>query len=444
MGIIDRIFKSNIKKISIQNDEIFNDDKSIEDTEIKDTHLSKNLIEEGFNESENIYEEYVYPSLELLAETQKENSISMYKCISFLKESNKNVKFPILIGETENKDIIIEDLADINNILIAGATGTGKSILLNSIIINLIYFVKPNELKFILIDCKGVEFSVYSNIPHMLIPVVTDSRKAIGALNWINEEIKNRYKILIENNVKDINSYNQKANTKIPNILVIIDDFFDLTYEFKTEANDIIESIISKARNVGINMIISSQSVSKNIISESIKSNILNRISFKVSSEKESIAILDKKGADRLVPVGEILYKKYNSNSLQTIKGIYIDNFEIKKVVEAISINYKYNNSDKLVESFDKFNSGEMSLNNDEASEIDELFDESLDLVVDMGQVSASMLQRRFKIGYSRAGRIIDQMEERGLISGYEGSKPRQVIISKDEWEELKNIKKYN
>jgi S-DNA-T family DNA segregation ATPase FtsK/SpoIIIE len=326
------------------------------------------------------------------------------------------------------------DIIRMPHILIAGATNSGKSSCLNSIIISFLMKVKPSEVRFIMIDPKMVELSIYNGIPHLLSPVVINPKKAASALSWIVEEMETRFKILVGRNFKSLEMYNFEAKRNenedenfkpLPYILVFIDELADLMMLSASEVEDSICRIAQMGRAVGIHLIISTQRPSVNIITGLIKANIPSRIAFMVTSNVDSRVILDCAGADKLVGKGDMLYLPYYSNRPERIQGAFVTSNEIEMVTGYIrnigSPEYSLEISKRI--------SDEERNTQDE----DDLFYEALRVVVDFGHASASLLQRRLKIGYSRAARIIDQMEDRELVSGYDGSKPREVLISRED-----------
>jgi len=330
--------------------------------------------------------------------------------------------------------------------LIAGATGSGKSVCINSLIISILYKSKPSDVKMILVDPKMVELSGYNGIPHLLIPVVTDPKKAAGALNWAVQEMVNRYNLFASKGVKDIKGYNaeiekEKAedSVKLPQIVIIIDELADLMMVAPNDVEDAICRLAQMARAAGMHLVVATQRPSVDVITGIIKANIPSRIAFTVSSQVDSRTILDMAGAEKLLGKGDMLYFPVGYSKPQRIQGTWISEKEIESIVDFIKTDTESIYSDEIIKSIEKGNSKiKEGDNNGEDEDSDILLNDAIDLVVDMGQASASMLQRRFKIGYSRAGRIVDQMEIRGLVSGHEGSKPRQLLITKEEWQELK------
>ena len=359
---------------------------------------------------------------------------------------NHKSKICYALGRDAAGEVCVGDISKMPHMLIAGATGSGKSVCINSIIVSLLYKAKPSEVKMILIDPKMVELSGYNGIPHLLIPVVTDAKKAAGALNWAVQEMENRYKLFAEHGVKDLKGYNalmekEEEGIKLPQMVIIIDELADLMMVAPNDVETAICRIAQKARACGMHLVIATQRPSVDVITGLIKANVPSRIAFTVSSQVDSRTILDMAGAEKLLGKGDMLYFPVGENKPLRIQGTFISEGEIEKIVDNIKENSNATYSEDIIKSIETVNNPDNKGNNSDDSskdDADELLEEAIDLVMDMGQASASMLQRRFKIGYSRAGRIVDQMEARGLISGYDGSKPRQVLISKKEWQELK------
>ena len=350
-------------------------------------------------------------------------------------------KIAFALGKDAAGEIVVGDIAKMPHTLIAGATGSGKSVCINSLIVSILYKAKPSEVKMMLIDPKMVELSGYNGIPHLLIPVVTDPKKAAGALNWAVQEMVNRYKLFADKGVKDIKGYNKiiekEEGVKLPQIVIIVDELADLMMVAPNDVEDAICRLAQMARAAGMHLVIATQRPSVDVITGIIKANIPSRIAFGVSSQVDSRTILDMVGAEKLLGKGYMLYFPVGETKPHRIQGAFISEKEIEKIVAHIKKNNESTYSEAIIESIENTNTGGKA-SESEKEDADPILNDAIDLVVDMGQASASMLQRRFKIGYSRAGRIVDQMEARGLISGYEGSKPRQVLISKAEWQELK------
>lgn len=354
-------------------------------------------------------------------------------------------KLTFALGKDAAGNICVGDIAKMPHVLIAGATGSGKSVCINSIIVSILYKAKPSEVKMILIDPKMVELSGYNGIPHLLIPVVTDPKKAAGALNWAVQEMVKRYSLFASVGVKDLKGYNKiigkKEGAKLPQIVIIVDELSDLMMVAPNDVEDAICRLAQMARAAGMHLIIATQRPSVDVITGIIKANVPSRIAFTVSSQVDSRTILDSAGAEKLLGRGDMLYFPTGEIKPLRMQGAFVSEKEIEKIVESIKESNNSTYSKDILESIEKAgnnNSKGGSDSSDDGEDADVLLEDAIDLVVDIGQASASMIQRRFKVGHSRAGRIIDQMEARGLISGYEGSKPRQVLISKSEWQELK------
>ncbi|NMM65705.1 DNA translocase FtsK [Clostridium sp. P21] len=344
--------------------------------------------------------------------------------------SNKNLAY--CLGKDIGGNCVASDLSKMPHMLIAGATGSGKSVCINTLIISLLYKYSPDNVKLLMIDPKVVELSIYNGIPHLLIPVVTDPKKAAGALNWAVQEMTRRYRLFAENSVRNIEGYNElfekgKIESKLPFVVIIIDELADLMMVCPNDIEDYIGRLAQMARAAGMHLVIATQRPSVDVITGVIKANIPSRISFAVSSQIDSRTILDTAGAEKLLGKGDMLFYPVGESKPIRIQGAFISENEVENVVNFIKEQqgepeYK----DEIINQIDNNSSG-----ND--SECDELLGEATRIVVDAGQASTSLLQRRLRIGYNRAARIIDQMEEKGIISGRDGSKPRQVLISRQD-----------
>ncbi len=369
-------------------------------------------------------------------------SVFLREVIESEQFQNHKSKLAFSLGKDAAGEIVVGDIAKMPHTLIAGSTGSGKSVCINTLIVSILYKAKPSEVKMILIDPKMVELSGYNGIPHLLIPVVTDPKKAAGALNWAVQEMVNRYKLFADKGVKDIKGYNaimgKEEGVKLPQIVIIVDELADLMMVAPNDVEDAICRLAQMARAAGMHLVIATQRPSVDVITGIIKANIPSRIAFTVSSQVDSRTILDMAGAEKLLGKGDMLYFPVGETKPLRIQGAFISEKEIEKIVAEIKKKSETTYSEAIIESIENANNSNKNSDSSEEDDADPILNEAIDLVVDMGQASASMLQRRFKIGYSRAGRIVDQMEARGLISGYEGSKPRQVLISKSEWQELK------
>ena len=362
------------------------------------------------------------------------------------KFNNAESKLTIALGKDTAGDVTIGDIAKMPHVLIAGATGSGKSVCINTLLTSILYKAKPSDVKLILVDPKVVELSVYNGIPHLLIPVVTDPKKAAGALDWAVSEMEARYAKFAEYGVRDIKGYNkvierEENGKKLPQIVIIIDELADLMMVAANDVEASICRIAQKARAAGMHLVVATQRPSVDIITGVIKANIPSRIAFTVSSQVDSRTILDQVGAETLLGKGDMLYFPTGEMKPQRMQGAFVSDAEVENIVTFIKGNSEARYNEDIIEHIEKQGKVNKGMDDPEAEDdedADALLDQAIELVVDMGQASASMLQRRFRIGYSRAGRIIDQMEARGIVSGYEGSKPRQVLISKEEWNELK------
>ena len=355
-------------------------------------------------------------------------------------------KLSVALGKDVAGNMAIADIAKMPHALIAGATGSGKSVCINTIITSIIYKAKPSEVKFVMVDPKVVELSVYNGIPHLLIPVVTDPKKAAGALAWAVQEMDNRYNVFAQKGVRDLKGYNALAEKeegmgKLPQIVIIIDELADLMMVAAKEVEDSICRLAQKARAAGMHLIIATQRPSVDVITGIIKANIPSRIAFAVSSQVDSRTILDQVGAEKLLGKGDMLFYPSGAPKPTRVQGAYVSDEEVEKIVSFVKSNGEATYSEDILQSIENSNKTDKELAAEAEGtddDTDPFLMEAIDVVVETGQASTSFIQRRFKVGYARAGRIIDQMEERGIISGYQGSKPRQVLMSMERWQELK------
>ena len=357
------------------------------------------------------------------------------------KQSKSNLAFAL--GKDVAGEEIVTDIAKMPHMLIAGSTGSGKSVCINTLIASIIYKSKPSEVKLVLVDPKVVELSVYNGIPHLLIPVVTDPKKAAGALAWAVQEMVNRYSLFATKGVRDIKGYNQalekeEAEGKLPQIVIIIDELADLMMVAPNDVEDAICRLAQMARAAGMHLVIATQRPSVDVITGIIKANIPSRIAFAVSSGVDSRTILDSVGAEKLLGKGDMLFAPIGAAKPTRIQGAFISDQEVENIVAFLKSNGEVKYNPDIIESIENANKTDKEVEEDKQDEADELLNDAIDTVVETGQASASFIQRRFKVGYSRAGRIIDQMEQRGIISGYQGSKPREVLMTKERWQELK------
>lgn len=349
---------------------------------------------------------------------------------------NLDSNIPLALGKDITGKTVISSIDRMPHLLIAGATGSGKSVCINTVIMSILFKAHPDDVKLLLIDPKVVELNIYNGIPHLLIPVVTDPKKAAMALDWAVKEMERRYKLFADNNVRDIKSYNRmladEAGEKLPNIVIIIDELADLMMVAAKEIEDYICRLAQMARAAGMYLIIATQRPSVDVITGTIKANIPSRISFAVSSQIDSRTILDMSGAEKLLGKGDMLFFPSNLPKPVRVQGAFVSDEEVKRVVDFLKSQNTAEYDDEVMSTIE--NEANM---NDLHRDADELLPDAISLVVDEGQASISLLQRRLKIGYARAARIIDQMEERGIVGGYEGSKPRKVLISKEELDSI-------
>ena len=358
------------------------------------------------------------------------------------------------VGKDIGGNCIVGDIARLPHVLIAGTTGSGKSVCTNSLIVSLLYKSTPEEVRFIMVDPKMVELAPYNGIPHLLIPVVTDPKKAAGALQWAVYEMMKRYKLFSENGVKDLAGFNALAGRsqelkKMPTVVVVIDELADLMLVAAKEVEESICRVAQMGRAAGMHLVIATQRPSSDVITGLMKANIPSRIAFAVASSLESRIILDTTGAEKLVGKGDMLYAPLGAGKPTRVQGCFITPEEIERVVDYVKqsgeAEYSQDVMDKIEQAVkEKEKGGGKSAGAPEPageSPDDELLTAAVDVVLETGQASVSMLQRRLKLGYARAARLVDQMEERGYVGPFEGSKPRQLLIDKAKWQELKMAK---
>ncbi len=353
---------------------------------------------------------------------------------------NFKSKTAFALGKDVNGRVIIADISKMPHLLIAGATGSGKSVCINSLITSIMYKADPNEVKMIMIDPKVVELGVYNGIPHLLIPVVTDPRRAAGALNWAVQEMVKRYRLFAENNVRNLSGYNELAEVngdrKLEQIIIIVDELADLMMVSAKEVEDSICRLAQMARAAGMYLVIATQRPSVDVITGLIKANIPSRIAFSVSNQIDSRTILDMGGAEKLLGRGDMLYLPMGANTPTRIQGAFVSDAETEAIVEYVKQDFDAKYDEDIIEHIER--GAESDRDREEnAGDADEMLPAAMQAVVEAGQASASLLQRRLKVGYARAGRLIDQLEERGIIGPHEGSKPRAVLISRSQLMEL-------
>ena len=351
------------------------------------------------------------------------------------------------LGKDVAGQAVVTDIAKMPHVLIAGATGSGKSVCINTLISSILYKAKPSEAKLLMVDPKIVELSVYNGIPHLLIPVVTDPKKAAGALAWAVQEMEDRYQRFATKGVRDLKGYNEamqkeEGNSTLPQIVIIIDELADLMMVSPKDVEDSICRLAQKARAAGMHLVIATQRPSVDVITGIIKANIPSRIAFSVSSQVDSRTILDMAGAEKLLGKGDMLFYPAGASKPTRVQGAFVSDAEVEKIVDFIKAEGEVTYNEDIIEQIENSNKTdkEKDLESEQADDdgTDPFLMEAIDTVVETKQASTSFIQRRFKVGYARAGRIIDQMEERGVISGYQGSKPREVLMTKERWQELK------
>ena len=364
-------------------------------------------------------------------------------------------KVSFAVGKDIGGNRIIGDIGKLPHLLIAGTTGSGKSVCMNSLIISLLYKAKPEEVKLIMIDPKMVELGIYNGIPHLLIPVVTDPKKAAGSLQWAVTEMMRRYRMMADAGVRDLESYNKQARMSaddelepMPQIVVVIDELADLMLVAAKEVEESICRIAQMGRASGIHLVIATQRPSADVITGLMKANIPSRIAFAVASAMESRIILDTAGAEKLVGKGDMLYAPLGQGKPKRVQGCFITDNEVQDVVTFIKDSSEAEYSDSVMAEIDKkaAESGKSGSGSSgstaaetENSDGDEMLPAAVDVILETGQASVSMLQRRLKLGYARAARIMDEMEERGIVGPFEGSKPRQLLITREQWQAIKD-----
>ena len=356
-------------------------------------------------------------------------------------------KLFVALGKDIAGNCTYADLAKMPHLLVAGTTGSGKSVCLNSMIVSLLYNATPDEVKLLMIDPKQVEFTVYNGIPHLIVPVVSDPRKASGALAWAVTEMLTRYKTFSDNNVRDIKGYNSICESlgekKMPQIVIFIDELSDLMMAAPHEVEDSICRLAQMARAAGMHLVIATQRPSVDVITGLIKANIPSRISLTVSSQIDSRTIIDAGGAEKLLGNGDMLFYPVGIEKPIRVQGCFLSDGEVEKVVDFIKAQQQSSYDDEVMQeierqaAMDKKKNGGASEDGDKDADADEMVPKAIEVVVDAQMASTTLLQRKLKLGYARAARIIENLEERGIIGPYEGSKPRKVLISKQQWYEM-------
>ncbi|MDD5864473.1 MAG: DNA translocase FtsK, partial [Firmicutes bacterium] len=378
-------------------------------------------------------------------------TVSLREVIDSPEFAKAKSKTSIALGKSIDGSCIVGNIAKMPHLLIAGTTGSGKSVCMNSIIISLLYKAGPEDVKLIMVDPKMVELGIYNGIPHLLIPVVTDPKKAAGSLQWAVTEMLRRYKMMSDLGVRDLESYNgivtgEEDGQKLPQVVIIIDELADLMMVAAKEVEDSICRIAQMGRAAGMHLIIATQRPSANVITGLMKANIPSRIAFSVASAMESRIILDTMGAEKLVGKGDMLYAPIGCGKPLRVQGCFVTDTEVEAVAGYVKENYTAQYSQQVLEEIEKKaqQTGKKPASvsdpdpSDEELEGDEMLPAAVDIILETGQASVSMLQRRLKLGYARAARIVDEMEEKGIVGPFQGSKPRAILVTKEQWQAMK------
>ena len=378
-------------------------------------------------------------------------TVSLREVIDSPEFAKAKSKTSVALGKSIDGSCIVGNIARMPHLLIAGTTGSGKSVCMNSIIISLLYKAGPDDVKLIMVDPKMVELGIYNGIPHLLIPVVTDPKKAAGSLQWAVTEMLRRYRMMSDMGVRDLESYNsivtsEEDGQKLPQVVIIIDELADLMMVAAKEVEDSICRIAQMGRAAGMHLIIATQRPSANVITGLMKANIPSRIAFAVASAMESRIILDTMGAEKLVGKGDMLYAPVGCGKPLRVQGCFVTDTEVEAVAGYVKDNYTAEYSQQVLDEIEKKaqQTGKKPASvsdpdpTDEELEGDEMLPAAVDVILETGQASVSMLQRRLKLGYARAARIVDEMEEKGIVGPFQGSKPRAILITKEQWQAKK------
>ncbi len=368
------------------------------------------------------------------------SAVNIREVIGTAEFANFKSKLAFALGKDIAGKPVVGDIARMPHLLIAGSTGSGKSVCINSLITSILYKATPNEVKLVMVDPKAVELGVYNGIPHLLIPVVTDPRKAAGALQWAVNEMTNRYKLFADNNVRDLKGYNSWAkehdSEELPQIVIIIDELADLMMVAPNDVEDSICRLAQMARAAGMHLVIATQRPSVDVITGIIKANVPSRIAFAVRQFVDSKTILDMGGAEKLLGKGDMLYFPIGTSKPMRVQGCFVSDKEVENIVEFVKGQNEAVYDEDIIEKIER--SGETPKATEErGGEADELLPRAVEMAIEMGQASVAMYQRYLKVGYQRAARLVDQMEERRIIGPYEGTKPREVLITKAQWNEM-------
>lgn len=375
---------------------------------------------------------------------QEIDMVTMREVLESDEFKNHPSKLAVALGKDISGKPIILDLAKMPHLLIAGQTGSGKSVCVNSIIASIMYKANPNEVKLLLVDPKVVELSVYNGIPHLDTPVVTKPKKAAGALSWAVTEMMQRYDTFAEAKVREIKAYNTYAKQKnlplMPQIVIVIDELADLMMAAPSEVEDSICRLAQLARAAGMHLVIATQRPSVNVITGTIKANIPSRIAFATSNAIDSRTILDSSGAEKLLGRGDMLYHPTGAPKPIRVQGAFLSDAERDSIIEFVKENSTASYDPNILEHIEKEASASAQNDrSDSPGDNDELLPKAIDIVMELGQASTSMLQRKMSIGFARAGRIMDQMEQRGIVGPSQGSKPREIMLTKEQYMELKS-----
>ena len=379
--------------------------------------------------------------------------VSLREVIDSREFTGAKSKSTFAVGKDIGGNCIVGNIAKLPHMLIAGTTGSGKSVCMNSIIISLLYKASPDDVKLIMVDPKMVELGIYNGIPHLLIPVVTDPKKAAGSLQWAVTEMMRRYKAMSDAGVRDLESYNsivegqEMEGKKLPQVVVIIDELADLMLVAAKEVEESICRIAQMGRAAGIHLVIATQRPSADVITGLMKANIPSRIAFSVASAMESRIILDTQGAEKLVGKGDMLFAPIGEGKPKRVQGCFVSDPEVEAVASYVKSHFVTEYDQQVMEEIERkavqTGNGKVTASDPEpnADELDgdEMLPAAVDVILETGQASVSMLQRRLKLGYARAARIVDEMEEKGIVGPFQGSKPREILITKEQWESMRS-----
>jgi len=382
-------------------------------------------------------------------------TVSLREVIDSNEFCRAKSKSSFAVGKDIGGSCIVGNISKLPHMLIAGTTGSGKSVCMNSIIISLLYKASPDDVKLIMVDPKMVELGIYNGIPHLLIPVVTDPKKAAGSLQWAVTEMMRRYKSMSDAGVRDLEAYNSTIETgevegvKLPHVVVIIDELADLMLVAAKEVEESICRIAQMGRAAGIHLIIATQRPSADVITGLMKANIPSRIAFAVASAMESRIILDTPGAEKLVGRGDMLFAPIGAGKPLRVQGCFVSDEEVEAVASYVKTNYNTDYDQTVMDEIERKaaqtgNSKAAATAadpepNDAELDGDEMLPAAVDVILETGQASVSMLQRRLKLGYARAARIVDEMEQKGIVGPFQGSKPRTILVTKEQWEQMKS-----